>query len=233
MFANKPTTTKKTVASMSLAQLLSIAFGLFAAGMVSAQTNLDDEEKLRQLERALHAPSESSQAVKPKSARRTRAIVFDGESEPQAAESGNVAPNHQQWQGGAAPSTSTSTVMDCATLPPGVRTIGVDFAIQFNIGSAVVSPASERTLDQIARILALSPDRCVIVEGHTDATGNYDKNMMLSRDRAGSVVNFISNRNGIDRKRLVPVGKGSSDSIQNLDPRDPRNRRVVFKVVTG
>jgi len=232
MFANKPST-KKTVGGMALSQLVATVFGLFAVGMVSAQTNLDDEEKLRQLERAIHAPSENAQAVKPKPARRTRAIVFDGESEPQAAESGNVAPGHQQWQGNPAPSATASVAMDCAALPPGIKTIGVDFAIQFNIGSAIVSPASERTLDQIARILALSPDRCVIVEGHTDATGNYDRNIMLSRDRAGSVVNFISSRNGIDRKRLVPVGKGSSDSIQNLDPRDPRNRRVVFKVVTG
>jgi len=109
----------------------------------------------------------------------------------------------------------------------------VDFAIQFNVGSATVSPASQGTLDQISKVLALSPDRCVIVEGHTDSSGNYDKNMALSRDRAASVVNFISTRNGIDRKRLVPVGKGSSDTMQNLDARDPKNRRVVFKVVTG
>ena len=221
MFANKPTT-QKTVSGMALSRLAVIALGMCAMGMVNAQTNMDDEEKLRELERAIHAPSENTGAAKPKPARRTRAIVFDGEPEPQAAEPGN-----------AAPTTSASAAMDCAALPPGTKTIGVDFAIQFNVGSATVSPASERTLNQIARILALSPDRCVIVEGHTDATGNYDRNIMLSRDRAGSVVNFISNRNGIDRKRLVPVGKGSSDSIQTLDPRDPRNRRVVFKVVTG
>jgi outer membrane protein OmpA-like peptidoglycan-associated protein len=88
-------------------------------------------------------------------------------------------------------------------------------------------------LSQIAKVLALSPDRCVIVEGHTDSTGNYDKNMSLSRDRANSVVNFITVRNGIDRRRLVPVGKGSSDPMPNLDSRDSKNRRVVFKVVTG
>lgn len=231
MFANKPTI--KKVNSVTLSRLAAIAVGVCAMGLANAQTNMDDEEKLRELERAIHAPSENTGAAKPKPARRTRAIVFDGEPEPQAAEPGNVAPSHNQWQGNVAPSTNASAAMDCAALPPGVKTIGVDFAIQFNIGSATVSPTSERTLNQIARILALSPDRCVIVEGHTDATGNYDRNIMLSRDRAGSVVNFISNRNGIDRKRLVPVGKGSSDSIQNLDPRDPRNRRVVFKVVTG
>ena len=177
-----------------------------------------DDDKLRELERAMNAPSDTGMA-KPKM--RTRAIVFD--NQPQAG-----APAAES----AAPAVAAGA-RDCAALPPDVKAIGVDFAIQFNVGSATVSPASQGTLDQISKVLALSPERCVIVEGHTDSSGNADKNMALSRDRAASVVNFISTRNGIDRKRLVPVGKGSSDTMQNLDARDPKNRRVVFKVVTG
>lgn len=188
---------------------------LLVAGVGFAQA-ASDEEKLKELERAMNTPSESGMQ-KPKM--RTRAIVFD--NQPQAAE-----PAAQVNQAVTGP-------RDCASLPPDVRTVGVDFAIQFNAGSATVSPASEGTLGQIAKVLALSPDRCVIVEGHTDVSGNFDKNMALSRDRAASVVNFISIRNGIDRKRLVPVGKGSTETMQNLDARDPKNRRVVFKVVTG
>ena len=121
---------------------------------------------------------------------------------------------------------------DCFGLPPDVRSTGVDFPIQFNVGSAVISPASESTLNLIAKSLALN-ERCIIVEGHTDASGNYDRNLMLSRERAESVINFLTSRSGIDRKRLVPVGKGSSDPLRSLDARDPKNRRVVFKVVTG
>jgi outer membrane protein OmpA-like peptidoglycan-associated protein len=112
-----------------------------------------------------------------------------------------------------------------------VKATAVDFAIQFKVGSAEVAPSSEGVLREIAKILALSPDRCVLVEGHTDASGNADKNMALSRERAGSVVRFIVEKTGLDRNRLVPIGKGSSDPLQNLDQRDPKNRRVVFKVV--
>ncbi len=173
-----------------------------------------DEDKLRELERAMNAPSDT-----PRPKMRTRAIVFDNQPQSAPAE--------------AAAQVAASGPRDCMALAPDVRFVGVDFAIQFNVGSATVSPASEGTLSQIARVLALSPDRCVIVEGHTDSTGNYDKNMALSRDRANSVVNFITVRNGIDRRRLVPVGKGSSDPMPNLDSRDSKNRRVVFKVVTG
>lgn len=176
----------------------------------------DDAAKLKELERALSAPQEGAAPKKP----RTRAIVFDNEpqSGPSAAESAKAV---------------NSAPMDCSAVPSDAKMVAVDFAIQFNVASSTVSPASEPTLGQIAKILALSPDRCVLVEGHTDASGNADKNLALSRDRATSVVNFIADKNGIDRKRLVPMGKGSSDPLKNLDPRDPKNRRVVFKVITG
>ena len=116
-------------------------------------------------------------------------------------------------------------------MPSDAKAITVDFAIQFKVGSADVAPASEDTLRQISKILALSPDRCVLVEGHTDASGNADANMTLSRERAGSVVKFIVERAGMDRNRLVAIGKGPNEPLKNLDPRDPKNRRVVFKVV--
>ena len=207
------------VSEKAMNKISRVLMGLMLIAGVGVAQAASDEEKLKELERAMNAPSESGMQ-KPKM--RTRAIVFD--NQPQAAE-----PAAQQAQVQAAAAGSR----DCASLPPDVRAMGVDFAIQFNAGSATVSPASEGTLSQISKVLALSPDRCVIVEGHTDVSGNFEKNMALSRDRAASVVNFISTRNGIDRKRLVPVGKGSTETMQNLDARDPKNRRVVFKVVTG
>jgi len=196
--------------------------GLMAALLTSfltvsvANAADDDAAKFKELERAMAASQEGPAPKKP----RTRAIVFDNEpqSGPNAAESAKAV---------------SSAPQDCTSVSPDAKMVAVDFAIQFNVASSTVSSASEPTLTQIAKILALSPDRCVLVEGHTDATGNADKNLTLSRDRASSVVNFIAERNGIDRKRLVPMGKGSSDPLKNLDPRDPKNRRVVFKVVTG
>jgi outer membrane protein OmpA-like peptidoglycan-associated protein len=86
-------------------------------------------------------------------------------------------------------------------------------------------------LRQIAKILAISPDHCVIVEGHTDVSGNADRNMTLSRHRADAVVEFMVEKMGLEHRRLVPIGKGSTDTLKNLAPQDPKNRRVVFKVV--
>ena len=77
----------------------------------------------------------------------------------------------------------------------------------------------------------MAPDKCILIEGHSDATGNADSNLSLSKDRASSVVKFIVDKAGMDTNRLTAVGKGQSEPLKNLDPRDPKNRRVVFKVV--
>lgn len=187
--------------------------GLILLAMASGQAVAADDEaaKLKDLERAMSAPGDGDTAKKKV---RTRAIVFDNASSAPAA-------------------SAPAAALDCANLPPDVKANAVDFAIQFQVGSAKVSPSSETTLGSIAKILALAPDRCVIVEGHTDSTGNADKNMTLSKDRAGSVVNYITEKAGIERKRLVPIGKGSSSPAAGLAPNDPKNRRVVFRVVAG
>lgn len=206
MFSQK----KAKVAQSCIA--IALLFGALTAANASTE-----EEKLKELERAMNAPSEPGMA-KPKP--RTRAIVFDNQ------------PGGMEAAAPVASVTAAPVARDCYGLPPDVRSTGVDFPIQFNVGSAVISPSSESTLNLIAKSLALN-ERCVIVEGHTDASGNYDRNLQLSRERAESVINFLTSRSGIDRKRLVPVGKGSSDPLKNLDSRDSKNRRVVFKVVTG
>jgi outer membrane protein OmpA-like peptidoglycan-associated protein len=188
----------------------------FLAGISAAKASDSDAEKLRELERAMNATGPAAVDGGSPTKKRTRAIVFD--AEPQAATQNSTAVS----SGGGA---------DCQSLPPGATGISVDFTINFNIGSATISQTSENTLDQIAKVLALNPSTCIIVEGHTDSTGNAERNMSLSRDRAASVVNYVSTRSNIERRRLVPIGKGSNDPLRNLDARDPKNRRVVFKVV--
>lgn len=128
---------------------------------------------------------------------------------------------------------ATRNDVNCAELPLGVKTINVGFAIQFRLNSAAIAPESDYVLGEIARILSQAKDRCVIIEGHTDASGNWNRNIVLSQDRANSVMNYILDRNNALRGRLLPLGRGAADPIQNLDPRDFRNRRVVFKVVAG
>ncbi|HQW19255.1 MAG TPA: OmpA family protein [Rhodocyclaceae bacterium] len=177
----------------------------------SAIADQSEQSKLKALQRALAAPQEQPEEFSAKS------IVFDKDSESPAA---------------TVQAPQRAAAGDCALLSSDVATTSVDFQIQFKLGSAELSPVSENTLQQIAKILALTPERCVFVEGHTDATGRPDANMRLSRDRAETVVRFITDRAGVLRSRLITVGKGSTETLKNLSPTDPKNRRVVFKVVS-
>ncbi len=194
-------------------QLVSLALSV-AVVSSAAFADSGEDAKLKALQRAMSAPGVQADAdeFSPK------AIVFD--KEPEAGGTQNAKP--VTAQGGAT---------DCASLPANVQTTAVDFEIQFKVGSADLSPVSEGTLYKIAKILSLAPDRCVFVEGHTDVSGNPDVNLRLSRERANSVVKFVVEKGGLQLNRLVPQGKGSSEPLKNLDPRNPKNRRVVFKVV--
>jgi outer membrane protein OmpA-like peptidoglycan-associated protein len=167
----------------------------------------DDADSLKELENAMKG---STPEVVHK--HKTRAIVFDEKPDaPQAAVQAHST--------------------DCSSLPADVKSTAVNFSIQFKSGSSEVAGSSVQTLDNIAKLLSLNSN-CVIVEGHTDSIGNADKNLVLSRQRADSVVNYISDKGGLDKKRLIPVGKGSNEPLKNLNPRDAQNRRVVFKVVS-
>lgn len=208
----------------------SLILGLLVAGFGATASFADDDSKakLDELKRAMTAPQEGPTEIGgtgTKKKVRTRAIVFDNEPQAGAAPAAPAAE--------LAKTAKPAAKSDCSSLPADVKASAVDFAIQFKVGSAEISSASEMTLTEIAKILSLSPERCVLVEGHTDATGNTDKNLALSRERANSVVKYITDKAGIDRNRVIPSGKGSSDPMKNLDPRDPKNRRVVFKVVAG
>lgn len=53
----------------------------------------------------------------------------------------------------------------------------------------------------------------VRVVGNTDNTGNYDSNVILSKKRAQSVVDYISKEYKIDKNRFVVVGNGPKKAV--------------------
>jgi outer membrane protein OmpA-like peptidoglycan-associated protein len=207
--------------STRLSLLACALIGAFGAVSLPVAAN-DDAAKLEALQRALGSAgvpgTEGQDAPKKK---RTRAIVFD--NEPAAAAQGAPAAPAAAVQAVAAPA-------NCTSLNPETPGTAVDFAIQFNAGSAVVAPASAPLLDQIGKVLSMNPNGCIVVEGHTDVSGNADKNTALSKQRAESVVQYLGK--SITPTRMVPVGKGSSQLLPGVAPTDPKHRRVVFKIVS-
>ena len=107
-------------------------------------------------------------------------------------------------------------------------------AIRFRTNSAELDAGSIAILEQVSDALSQVPSAKIAVEGHTDSTGNSERNQQLSGERADTVRNFLINR-GINGDRLTSRGYGSSEPIASNDTVTGRalNRRIEFKLSNG
>ena len=99
--------------------------------------------------------------------------------------------------------------------------------IQFKTGSAKLTASSNKTLNNIAKLLKKLPAVNLEVQGHTDDTGKEEKNKKISEQRAQAVVKYLVKK-GIDSERLRAVGYGSDKPIADNKTKKGRklNRRV-------
>jgi len=105
--------------------------------------------------------------------------------------------------------------------------------VKFVTGSARLSRASNKLLDNVARVLISHPEIWKVkVEGHTDNVGNSEKNMKLSQDRSASVVAYLVKK-GVAPERLEAIGHGDTAPIEDNSSSKGRaqNRRVEFNIV--
>lgn len=109
----------------------------------------------------------------------------------------------------------------------------VGFPINFDLGSANIRSESIPFLESIAGVMAKDPSIRLLVEGHTDASGNYMKNLDLSRARAYSVMNYLVSHFGIQPQRLQAMGKGPMEPLDTGNPYSASNRRVQFRAIGG
>lgn len=105
-------------------------------------------------------------------------------------------------------------------------------AILFQSGSAKMTDESAPALDELAGYLSACPEAAVHVEGHTDADGEDDLNLVLSVARAEAVVNALIAR-GVRSERLYAVGYGESLPIADNETKAGKqaNRRISFTVL--
>ena len=107
--------------------------------------------------------------------------------------------------------------------------------ITFVTNSSELTAESRSALDVIARALRSGKLSSLnfIVEGHADPRGDAEHNLELSKSRAESVVGYLVGEHGIERQRLIPVGKGSSEPLNKAQLDAPENRRVTFVTQTN
>ena len=105
-----------------------------------------------------------------------------------------------------------------------VLTIG---DVLFATGKADLSPDANQSVAKLAEFLKKSPNRNVLIEGHTDSVGKDDYNIALSQKRADSVKARLVG-DGIAPARITTVGYGKKFPVASNDTKagKAQNRRV-------
>ena len=103
--------------------------------------------------------------------------------------------------------------------------------ILFESSSDILTIDSLDVLDSIANVLLDHPDIPIRIEGHTDASGTEQENLILSQLRANSVRDYLIDR-GVSIYRLKAYGFGEGVPISDNSTPEGRadNRRIEFNV---
>jgi outer membrane protein OmpA-like peptidoglycan-associated protein len=109
-------------------------------------------------------------------------------------------------------------------------------AVNFKTGSAVLSPESKTTLDDIASKALNAKGYVLEVSGFADSRGSIALNRALSQRRADAVIRYLVENHNIPLRRIVtPYGYGELNPVAENDTKDGRaqNRRVEIKLLVN
>jgi outer membrane protein OmpA-like peptidoglycan-associated protein len=106
-------------------------------------------------------------------------------------------------------------------------------AILFRFDSATLSDDSKAPLDEIAVAVMENPDAILLLEGHTDATGNSDYNIKLGERRIEAVRRYLAVDKGVPVYKIEQISFGSAKPIAPNDSKAGReqNRAVTLSIL--
>jgi len=104
--------------------------------------------------------------------------------------------------------------------------------IEFESGSAVLAFAGAQILDEMVIALNKVGAKKIRIIGHTDSSGDTNKNLMLSQQRAEAVKAYLIAKN-LPAHLLSTEGSGSSKPVADNATAEgrKRNRRIEFEVL--
>lgn len=112
-----------------------------------------------------------------------------------------------------------------AKVSPQLRT---SYELQFYFDSEKILPTFDGALKDSLDYLQKNPEAVIIIEGHTDKTGNETYNFDLGDRRARAIKAYFV-KNEIDPQRIIIVTYGETrPAYQALK----LNRRVVFRDIS-
>jgi outer membrane protein OmpA-like peptidoglycan-associated protein len=106
------------------------------------------------------------------------------------------------------------------------------YNIYYETDSFRILPQSEPELNKLVAFLKENPGLKVQIQGHTDSSGNPERNQNLSEMRAISVVQYLE-KNGIAGNRLQSQGFGDKVPVADNATEEGRrqNRRTTVKIL--
>lgn len=114
------------------------------------------------------------------------------------------------------------------------ETVLTDDDVKFGFDQADLSDGARTALDELGERL-VAEDKAVYLEiqGHTDATGDSEYNLMLGEERAENVRRYLNRQHRIPLHRIATVSYGEASPIADNSSREGRaqNRRVVVVVL--
>lgn len=104
--------------------------------------------------------------------------------------------------------------------------------IFFEFAKFDLLPESHLELNRVAGILKSNPKMQIEIQGHTDNIGSNERNLLMSKNRAEAVYNYLISQ-GIDKSRLVAKGYGKELPLlpNTNDENRSKNRRVEFLIL--
>ncbi|WP_337269817.1 OmpA family protein [Oryzifoliimicrobium ureilyticus] len=130
---------------------------------------------------------------------------------------------------------SLNEVRYSARLRDKVRRIDLD-TLTFATGSWEIPMNEASTLRRVAdamnELLKKNPSESFLIEGHTDAVGSAQSNLVLSDRRAESVARVLTDAYSIPAENMVTQGYGEQYLKVNTSGPNQENRRVTIRRIT-
>ncbi len=130
-----------------------------------------------------------------------------------------------------APAASAAPAVDC--LAPLRNAVSV-LNIRYSSADSGLDDNEKRRLREVATLLSACPGARLRITGHTDSLGSAPGNLLLSRERARIVGEFLVSA-GAAPSAVAADGAGESEPLANNATEEgrERNRRIEFEIISG
>ncbi|PWW03519.1 outer membrane protein OmpA-like peptidoglycan-associated protein [Hoeflea marina] len=130
---------------------------------------------------------------------------------------------------------SVEEVRQSSRIRDKVRRVDMD-TLTFDFGKATIAEDQIESLSNVAsamtEILDRNPAETFLLEGHTDAVGTDQANLLLSDKRAEAIAEALTGVFGIPPENLVAQGYGEQYLKVRTEKPEKLNRRVAIRRIT-